>query len=86
MCKKQGIFINLVVNSTLCLPLVSVAPSDFAQFAINSFLQTKFSSLFYLLKSFPHRIMRDFLFVCTRLTGLEHWDRGFECHCQNGCN
>ena len=48
MRKQHGIFINLVVNSTLCLPLVSVAPSDFAQFAITRFLQTKFSSLFYL--------------------------------------
>jgi hypothetical protein len=48
MCKQPGRFINLVVNSTLCLPLDSVAPSDFTQFAITRFLQTKFSSFCYL--------------------------------------
>jgi len=30
--------------------------------------------------------VRDFLFISTRLRGLEYWDRGFECHWQNDYN
>jgi len=54
MCTQPGSFTNLVVNSTRCLPLESVALSGFTQCAITHFLQTTFSSFCYLFWAVFH--------------------------------